>query len=245
MTYETALVTGASRGIGAAVVSELRDRGLLVHAVARPSPELSALSTDPLVTAHPIDVRDTAALTALIRATQPDVIVNNAGILPQLAGFAELTPDTIDQSVDVNLRAALHASHAALQSMIDRNRGHIFLVGSVAGRLPSPNTAVYSATKAALHMFADTLRLDLLGTAIRVTTVMPGRVETGIYDGALGGHDQAQQLLYAGTEAVQPADVAHAVGAALDMPPNVDTTTIELMPTRQAYGGNQLARSDD
>jgi NADP-dependent 3-hydroxy acid dehydrogenase YdfG len=245
MTYENALVTGASRGIGAAIVRGLRGRGIAVHAVARPSTELAALATETGATAHAIDVRDTPALTTLIHDLRPDIVVNNAGVLPQLARFSELTPDTIDQSIDVNLRAALHITHAALGSMRERNRGHIFLVGSIAGRLPSPNIAVYSATKAGLHMFADGLRLDLLGTGIRVTTVMPGRVATSLYDGALGGHDQAQAQLYRGTEAVRPEDVAWAIGAALDMPANVDTSVIELMPTRQAYGGNQIAPRRD
>lgn len=244
MGYTSAVVTGASRGIGAAIVRELRDRSLEVHAMARPSPELTALASETGATAHAIDVRSIPAVTRMIRGARPDVVVNNAGVLPQLAPFPELTTETIEESIDVNLRAAIHATHAALGGMLERNRGHVFLVGSIAGRLPSPNTAVYSATKAALHMFADGLRLDLLGTGVRVTTVMPGRVETGIYDGALGGHDQAQAQLYSGTEAVQPEDVARAICAALDMPANVDTTVVELMPTRQAYGGNQLARDD-
>jgi NADP-dependent 3-hydroxy acid dehydrogenase YdfG len=244
MTYETALVTGASRGIGAAVVRELCSRGMDVHAIARSSPELAALAGATGATAHAIDVRDTPAMAAVIAKVRPEVVVNNAGVLPQLARFPELAPDTIDQSIDVNLRATLHVTHAALGPMLERDRGHIFLIGSIAGRLPSPNTTVYSATKAAMHMFADGLRLDLLGSGIRVTTIMPGRVETTIYDTALGGHDHAQELLYRGTEAVQPGDVARAITTVIDLPENVDSTVIELMPTRQAYGGNQIAKND-
>jgi len=245
MTYQRALVTGASRGIGAATVIELRNRGMNVHAIARPSSQLDELATATGAIIHAFDVRDTAQLTDTINEIRPDVMVNNAGVLPQFTGFAELTRDTIDASVDVNLRAALHATSAALGPMLDANRGHIFLLGSIAGRIPSPNSTVYSATKAALHMFADTLRLDLLGTAIRVTTIMPGRVETSIYDQALGGHDRVQAMLYEGTEAVRPIDVARAIGLALDTPANVDPTVIELMPTRQVYGGNQVGRDDE
>jgi NADP-dependent 3-hydroxy acid dehydrogenase YdfG len=245
MTYTSALVTGGSRGIGAAVVRELTSRDLTVHLVARPSDELDDLAAETGATPHGIDVRDTPALTSVVAEFQPDIVVNNAGVLPQLATFSQLTPESIDQSIDVNLRAAIHASHAASTYMLERNRGHIFLIGSIAGRIPSPNAAVYSATKAALHMFADGLRLDFLGSAVRVTTVMPGRVETSIYDHALGGRAAARELLYDGTEAVAAEDVAGAIGAVLDMPANVDTTIIELMPTRQAYGGNQVAKRDE
>ena len=244
MTYQNAVVTGGSRGIGAAIVRRLRGRGMEVHALARPSDDLTAIATETGAIAHPMDITATSDLSTLIHRIQPDVLVNNAGVLPQLTEFPALAPDTIDQSIDVNLRAALHATRAALGPMTAAGHGHIFLVGSIAGRIPSPHLAVYSATKAALHMFGDVLRLDLLGTGIRVTTVLPGRVETNIYDEALGGHEAAEATLYVGAEAVQPDDVARAVTAALDMPPNVDTTLVELLPTRQAYGGNQLARDD-
>jgi NADP-dependent 3-hydroxy acid dehydrogenase YdfG len=245
MIYKTALVTGASRGIGAAVVRSLRARDIQVHAVARPSEDLHRLADETGAIPHAIDVRDAAALTEVIRTALPDVLVSNAGVLPEVGAFADMTPAAIDQTVGVNISATLHATHAALGSMIEQKRGHIVLVGSIAGRLPSPGIAVYAATKAALHMFGDVLRLDLLGTGVRVTTVMPGRVETSIYDEALGGRDQATAAIFAGTDAVQPADVAAAICTALDMPPNVDVSAIEVMPTRQAYGGNQIARRDD
>ena len=173
MVQDTAVVTGASRGIGGAIVRELRRRGLEVHALARSETELEALAGETGADPHPLDISDVATLCDLIDRIRPDVLVNHAGVLPELAGFPALAPETIDRSVDVNLRAALHATRAALASMLERNRGHVFFVGSIAGRLPSPQTAVYSATKAALHMFADSLRLDLLGSGIRVTTVMP------------------------------------------------------------------------
>lgn len=244
MSYKNAVVTGGSRGIGAAIVRRLRGRGMEVHVVARPSDDLAAIASETGAVTHPMDVTAASDLSQLIHGIQPDVLVNNAGVLPQLTEFPAVTPETIDQSIDVNLRAVLHATRAALGPMTAAGNGHIFIVGSIAGRIPSPHLAVYSATKAALHMFADVLRLDLLGTGIRVTTVLPGRVQTSIYDEALGGHEAAEATLYDGAEAVQPDDVARAVTAALDMPPNVDTTLIELLPTRQAYGGNQLARDD-
>jgi len=144
--------------------------------------------------------------------------------------------------VDVNLRAALHVTRLVLPGMIARDRGHLFFTGSIAGRRPTANTAVYSATKAAIHAFADGLRMDLHGSSIRVTTLMPGRVQTRLYDAAFGDRAAATAALYEDVEAIQPADVAAVIEAALDLPPNVDLTAVEIVPTRQVYGGSAIAR---
>jgi 3-hydroxy acid dehydrogenase / malonic semialdehyde reductase len=142
----------------------------------------------------------------------------------------------------VNLRAALHVTRLVLPGMLERNRGHLFYMGSIAGKHPTPNGAVYCATKAALHAFAEGLRCDLLGSSVRVTVLMPGRVETRLYDDVFGGHAQAAAALYDDFEAVQPADIAAVINAALDMPANVDLTTIEVLPTKQIFGGSTIAR---
>jgi NADP-dependent 3-hydroxy acid dehydrogenase YdfG len=146
--------------------------------------------------------------------------------------------------VDVNLRAALHATLAALPGMVHRGRGHIVFTGSVAGYRPTANTAVYSATKAALHAFADGLRLDLHGTGVRVTVLAPGRVETRLYDEALGGHDQAVERLYSGVSAIQPSELAMLVRTVLALPGHVDVTRIEVVPTMQVFGGSDIARTE-
>jgi NADP-dependent 3-hydroxy acid dehydrogenase YdfG len=127
--------------------------------------------------------------------------------------------------------------------MIERDRGHIVFMGSIAGRHPSPNSAVYGGTKAALRAFAEGLRGDLLGTGVRVTVLMPGRVETRLYDGVFGDHAKAHDVLYRDFDSIQPADIARAITTALDMPPNVDLTAIEIVPTKQFFGGSSIART--
>jgi NADP-dependent 3-hydroxy acid dehydrogenase YdfG len=146
--------------------------------------------------------------------------------------------------IDINLRAAVHATLALLPGMVQRNRGHIVFTGSIAGTRPTGNSAIYSATKAALNAFADGLRLDLQGAAVRVTVLAPGRVETNLYDDAMGGHDVAVSRLYSGASALQPADVAAIVGMALTMPPHVDVTRVEVVPTMQVFGGSSIAEMD-
>lgn len=239
----TALVTGASRGIGEGVVRVLRDRGCEVHALALDDDDLRRVAAETGARAHGVDIRNRAAVEAAIGDVPFDVVINNAGVLPQLEPFATNSSEAIDLLLDVNLRSALHLTRLVLPGMIERDRGHLFFLGSIAGRHPTPNSAVYVATKAALHAFAEGLRCDLLGSAIRVTVLMPGRVQTRLYDGVFGGNDQAAAALYDDFDAVQPADVASVIAHALDLPPNVDLTAIEILPTRQIFGGSTIARA--
>lgn len=236
-----ALVTGASRGIGEGVVRSLRTRGFEVHALALDDDDLRRVAAETGAIPHGLDIRDVTALEAAIAEIPFDVVINNAGVLPELLPFQENGRDAIDLLVDVNLRSAIHVTRLVLPGMIARDRGHLFYVGSIAGKHPTPNTAVYGATKAALHAFAEGLRCDLLGSAIRVTVLMPGRVQTRLYDRIFGGNDLAAAALYDDFEAVQPADVAVVIGAALDLPTHVDLTTIEILPTKQVFGGSRVA----
>lgn len=239
--HATAVVTGASGGIGRAIVERLVDVGIDVHALAIDDESLAVLGELPRVYLHPLDVRDSAALASLVARTSPDILVNNAGIIGELKSFSTTSPGGIDAVIDINLRAAVHATHAALPGMLQRDRGHVFFTGSIAGSRPTVNTAVYSATKAALAAFADGLRMDLLGSAVRTTVLMPGRVETRLYDETLGGHDEARRRLYSTIKAIQPADIASLVMTALAMPPHVDVTRLEVVPTMQVFGGSAIA----
>ena len=212
-----------------------------VHALALDDDDLRRVAADTGATAIGIDITDTGALADAIGGLAFDVVVNNAGVLPRLEPFADHDATVIDLMVDVNVRAALHVTHLTLPSMIERDTGHLFFLGSIAGRHPTPSSAVYAATKAALHAFAEGLRCDLLGSSIRVTVLMPGRVETRLYDDAFGTHDAAEAALYAGFRAVQPADIARVIETALDLPSHVDLTAIEVLPTQQVFGGSRTA----
>lgn len=239
--YETALVTGASSGIGEAVVHAFCQRDMHVHALALDDEHLQRVADKTGCQPHGLDITDTAALTRAIGDINPDIVVNNAGVLPTVAPFFDNEAAIIDHTLDVNLRAALQVTRLTLPGMRARDYGHIFYLGSIAGKHPTPNAAVYAATKAALHTFAEGLRCDLLGSNVRVTTLMPGRVQTRLYDRAFGDHGQAEAALYDNFEAVQPADVATVITNALDMSPHVDLTTIEVLPTKQIFGGSSIA----
>jgi 3-hydroxy acid dehydrogenase / malonic semialdehyde reductase len=235
-----AAVTGASSGIGLAVTRELVDRGYHVVALALADERLEVLTGSEAITPVGLDVRDTEALAGALRAAEIDVLVSNAGMIGAMVPTQDYDPTTADALVDVNFRSTIHATLAVLPGMIARGRGHIVFTGSIAATRPTMNTAVYSATKAAVHAFADGLRLDLHGTPVRVTVLAPGRVETNLYDESLGGHAAAAERLYTGIESLAPADVASLVGLVVSLPAHVDVTRLEVIPTSQVYGGSSI-----
>ena len=141
----TAVVTGASAGIGAATVAALADRGMHVHALARRADRLAELAEATGCTAHQVDVRDHGALRALLGGLEVDVLVNNAGVGRGIASFVEADPADLDQTIDTNVSAVLHACHAVLPRMIERGRGHLVLLGSTAGLHALPTTVYYDA----------------------------------------------------------------------------------------------------
>lgn len=242
--YKSAVVTGASGGIGRAIVDELVRLGLHVHALALPDAALAEFEANDGITVHGVDVRDTAALTSTLAGLDVDVLVNNAGIIGDLKPAHQSTAAVADALIDINLRAAVHATMCVLPGMVSRSHGHIVFTGSIAGSRPTANSAIYSATKAALAAFADGLRIDVHGAAVRVTVLAPGRVETNLYDEALGGHDAAVARLYSGARSVQPVDIAALVGMVLSVPPHVDVTRVEVVPTMQVFGGSTIAEID-
>ncbi|CAN7704677.1 SDR family oxidoreductase [Paraburkholderia sp. SIMBA_054] len=238
-SYQTALVTGASSGIGRAIAQRLVNDGFKVYALGRDAKALDALASECDVTPIALDLQDTTPLRDLFARTEIDVVVNNAGLLPALAKFAESELADIDRMIDINLRAPLRLAHMALGGMIQRRRGHLFFVGSSAGRFPHPNTAVYGATKAGISMFCDSLRCDLLGTKVRVTEIAPGRVQTSLYRTALGA-EGANEKLYDAYRSIQPENIAELIATAIALPEAVDVSRMEVFPTDQAAGGSQI-----
>ncbi len=240
--YRTALVTGASRGIGAAVVEALVREGLEVWAVARSVEPLKQLAARTGCWALPLDVTDTEALEATLGPLAVDVLVVNAGGIPAIEPLHRMGRHQLDATIDLNVKAAMHTIRVLLPGMVVRRCGHIFVVSSISAHEPYPSMAVYAASKAALAMLVRCLRLDLVGTGIRVTELAPGRVETDIYLEAMGGDREAVRArLYRGFRAIRPEEVARVVVDALRSPPHVDLARIDLLPTDQAFGGVVLA----
>ena len=214
--YETAFVTGASSGIGEAIVRPLATAGLTVHAVARRADRLAALAKQTGCRAHAVDATDTEALTQLLDGLAIDVLVNNVATG---LGFgdpvAEVDPAVIDQAVATNLTVSLHTCRLVLPGMIARGRGHLVTVGSISGLYPN-RQALYGSTKGGQHLLHQILRVELHGAGVRATEICPGSTLTEFFDKAFG--DDA--VLYA-----------------VARPAHVNIGTIELTPTGEVPGG--------
>jgi len=240
--YKTALVTGASGGMGWAIAERLRAKGLTVHALARNAEKLQELAARCGVIPHSVDVSDTEAVTALVKDLEIDVLVNNAGV-SRPGSILTSSAFDIDEQIDVNLRAALHLARLLLPGMMERDRGHIVNITSMAGHYEFGGHIAYHATKAAMHTVSRQLRVDAFGRRVRVTEISPGRVETDIFakvekiDPA-----EAKRKYYEGFEMPQVSDIADAVEYAVGTPQYVNINLIELLPTLQVPGGLRTAK---
>lgn len=238
-----ALVTGATSGIGKAITFALAGAGHEVIALGRSAATLEKMQSTAGVRPLALDLTDREALAAALEGEEIDVLVNNAGIIPPVVGFAHMAQSDIDATLEVNLSAAIATTRLVLPGMMARKRGHLFFTGSTAGQAPFPNMAVYGASKAAISSFAAALRCDLSGSNVRVTEIVAGRVETALYRDVLS--DQAREDMYQAFDSVQPGDVAAMLLSVLQMPAHVDVTRLDILPTAQFVGGGGFAKKED
>ena len=242
--YRTALVTGASSGIGAAVVERLRREGLEVHALARSAGALQDLAARTGCIPHAIDVTDRAALAELAGEIDFDILVNNAGV-DRPKKFLEAEDGDIDLLIDVNLRAVLHLCRLIVPGMAARDRGHVINISSIAGNYNFGGNSTYHATKAGVAMLSNQLRIDTFGKRVRVTEICPGRVATDIFNHVHGDDPSIRERFIDGFELPQAADIADAIAFAIAAPVAVNIGHMEITPTLQVMGGLQTARPQE
>lgn len=241
--YKTALVTGASSGIGAAVVERLCSEGLRVHALARGGKALAALAERSGCIAHTLDVTDLAAVTRLTKEVEFDVLVNNAGV-DRPNPFLKAEAGDIDLLIDVNLRAVLHLCRLVVPGMAARDRGHVVNISSIAAAYNFGGNSTYHATKAAVSMLSRQLRIDCFGKRVRVTEICPGRVATDIFAHVHGDSAETYERFVKGFELPQAQDIANAIAFAIAAPVAVNIGHMEITPTLQVPGGLSTARPE-
>ncbi|APC66543.1 SDR family oxidoreductase [Ralstonia nicotianae] len=241
--YKTALVTGASSGIGAAVVERLCREGVQVHALARSAQALAELAERTGCIAHAIDVTDLDGITALTSEHAFDILVNNAGV-DRPGSLLNADAQGIDLLVDVNLRAVLHLCRLVLPGMVARDRGHVVNISSIAGAYNFGGNSTYHATKAAIHMLSRQLRIDAYGKRVRVTEICPGRVATDIFAHVHGDSAETYERFVKGFELPQAADIAEAIAFAIAAPIAVNIGHMEITPTLQVPGGLSTMRPE-
>ena len=235
----TALVTGASSGIGEATVRALCAQGVTVHAAARRLERLESLAEETGCTPHKLAVRDRDAVAAIGQAHPIDILVNNAGLGRALGSFWNADVDDIVKTVDTNVISALHMARAVLPGMIERGKGHIVNMSSVLALYPAP-AALYGATKGAMHKFSRDLRQELQGTGVRVTEINPGRVISEFYTVAIDDPEQLKKTTSTGVEELKASDIADAIVYCVGAPWRVNVSQMEILPTEQTYGGSQF-----
>lgn len=222
------LVTGATSGIGRAMAGALHAAGYSVLALGRNAEALADIAAGGIETLA-LDLSDPRALAAL-NGQRVDVLVNNAGVMPSPGPFADTPQAAIDETLAVNLASVLRLTRVILPGMIARGMGHVVFTGSTAAHAPGANFAVYAASKAGIAAFAAALRAELSPHGIRVTELVPGRVETGLYRAILP--EAARRDMYADGNSLQPQDLADALLAVLSLPQRACVTRLDILPTR-------------
>ncbi|CAM2191724.1 3-hydroxy acid dehydrogenase YdfG [Paraburkholderia kururiensis] len=243
-------VTGASAGFGAAIARAFVKGGHRVVAAARRKDRLDALCAElgDKVLPFELDVRDNAAVAAAPAALPAefaavDVLVNNAGLALGLEPAQRALLDDWQTMIDTNCTGLVHVTRAFLPGMVERNRGHVFNLGSVAGTWPYPGGNVYGATKAFVRQFSLNLRADLAGTAVRVTDIEPGLCGgTEFSNVRFRGDDEKAATVYKDVQPLTPEDIADSIYWIATRPAHVNINTIELMPVAQSFAGLTIHR---
>jgi len=239
------LITGASAGIGAACARAFARAGFDLVLTARRRERLEALAAElsgacsARVLPLTLDVRDRKAVEKTLGDLPRDfaaveVLINNAGLGRGLDKLHEGNVDEWDEMVDTNFKGLLYVTRAVLPGMVARGKGHVIQIGSVAGREVYPGGNVYCATKFAVKALSRAMKMDLLGTPIRVSTVDPGMVETEFSVVRFRGDRERAAKVYAGLKPLSPEDIAEIVLWVASRPPHVDISEVVVMPTAQS-----------
>ena len=244
---KTALITGATSGIGAACARKFAGAGYRVIITARRAEQLAVMAGDLQqefgVEVLPLcfDVRDLDAVKRALDSIPAawrdiDVLINNAGLAlglePEYAGdFTDW-----ETMIDTNVKGLLYMTRLVVPGMVERLKGHIINIGSVAGDAAYAGGAVYCATKAAVKVLSDGLRIDLAHTPIRVTNLKPGLVETNFSNVRFHGDTERASNVYKGIQPLTGADIADVALYAAQAPAHVQIAEVLILATHQASG---------
>lgn len=243
-------ITGATSGFGAAAARRFAAEGARLVLCGRRAERLEAMQGELGVPVHALqlDLRDrddvaqaVAALPAAFAAV--DVLVNSAGLALGLEPAHRASLDDWDAMIDTNAKGLVYCTRALLPGMVERKRGHVINIGSVAGTYPYPGGNVYGATKAFVEQFSLNLRADLLGTGVRVTNIEPGMCETEFSLVRFKGDAGQAAKVYQGMKPLTALDIAECIHWVATLPAHVNINRIEVMPVQQANGGFAVHRN--
>jgi 3-hydroxy acid dehydrogenase/malonic semialdehyde reductase len=239
-------ITGASSGIGRASAIAFASAGAKLLLCARRldrlkelKSEITALHPDTKIHTIQLDVRDNKAVQSAIAGlpaewSEIDMLLNNAGLSRGLDKLHEGNINDWEEMLDTNVKGLLYVTRAVVPGMVKRNRGHVINIGSIAGHEVYPKGNVYCASKFAVDAITKGLRLDVVDTAIRVTTIDPGLVETEFSEVRFHGDRQRAEKVYQGFKPLAPEDIADAIVWSVSRPEHVQIAEIIIFPTAQA-----------
>ena len=241
-----ALITGASSGIGEACARKFAEGGYDLILTARRAEKLAELKAEleaegTKVKTLTFDVRDAEAAETAVDSLEPewrkiDVLINNAGLALGLDKEYEGDPDDWNTMIDTNIKGLLTMTRLIVPGMVERNEGHVINIGSVAGDAAYAKGNVYCATKAAVKTITDGLRIDLAETAVRVTNLKPGLVETNFSNVRFHGDNQRADNVYKGITPLTGADIADVAFYAASATKHVQIAEVLILATHQASG---------
>lgn len=245
MEKKTVLITGASSGIGEGCARKFAMNGYRLILNGRNVEKLTAVKRE-LETEYradvcllPFDVRDRGAAKAALDSLPEewkaiDILINNAGLVIGVDKEHEGNPDEWDIVLDTNIKALLAMTRLVVPGMVERGRGHVINMGSIAGDYAYPGGSVYCASKAAVKALSDGLRIDLVDTPVRVTNIKPGLVETNFSIVRFRGDKAAADNVYKGIRPLTGDDIAEVVYFAAAVPEHIQVAEVLVMPTNQA-----------
>lgn len=243
-------VTGATSGFGQATARKFVKDGAKVIGTGRRKERLEQLKQElgdqflPL----PFDVRERKETEDAIKSlpnqfAEVDVLVNNAGGALGLEPAQKADLEDWETMIDANIKGVVYCTRFLLPGMVERNRGHVVNLGSIAAEFPYPGGNVYGATKAFVHQFSYGLRADLLGTNVRVTDIQPGLCKTEFSEVRFKGDKKRAEAVYEGTQPLTAEDIADAIHWCATRPAHVNINVMQIMPVSQAWGPLPVARN--
>jgi 3-hydroxy acid dehydrogenase / malonic semialdehyde reductase len=239
----TVMITGATSGFGEACARKFASAGDKLVLFARRMDRLEKLKQALAVPVHIVrlDVRDRQSVERTLSSLPPefseiDILLNNAGLSLGLEPAYQTDLDDWETMVETNIKGLMYFTRLVLPGMVERNRGHIFNISSVAASYPYPGGNVYGATKAFVKQLSLNLKADLLGTAVRVTDIEPGLAETEFSLVRFKGDVEKAEGVYKGTKPISPGDIAEIIFWVSNLPAHVNINLLEVMPVCQSFG---------
>ncbi len=233
--YKTALISGAASGIGLSILKKLSKNNLKIYALDKNKNKLIKICKETNSIPIHLDLSDVDLLYSKLSKLNVDILVSNAGIGNGIMGLLKSSKKDILNSTKINFESVLHLLKILVPKMVKKRNGHIFLIGSIAGLYPT-DSVIYSSQKTAIHKIAQSLRIELSGSRVKVTEICPGRTKTS-FGNKIFSNKKLQKNFMNSFQVLEPEDISNAVYFSLNTKWKTNISLIEILPTEQSPGG--------